>query len=86
VAVLDVPPQVLSRNVTYGSSFFGSMVYILDVSVQGLWRVVTFCADRQVFQVCVHCLLFSRVFSEDVRHERVIQGCKNFYMAFSNHM
>ncbi len=62
VAVLDVPPQVLSRNVTYGTSFgdgkscgatgglklFGTMVYILDVSVQGLWRVVTLCADRQM--------------------------------------
>jgi hypothetical protein len=27
------------------------MVYILDVSVQGLGRVVTFCADRQVVLV-----------------------------------
>jgi hypothetical protein len=26
------------------------MVYILDVSVQGLWSIVTFCADRQVSQ------------------------------------
>ena len=56
MAVLDVPPQVLLRNVTYGSSVgdgksrgatgglnsSGSMVYILDVSVQGLGSVVTF--------------------------------------------
>ena len=39
-------------------SFLFSLVAKLHVSSQLLWRVVTFCADRQVFQVCVHCLLF----------------------------
>ena len=63
MAVLDVPPQVLSRNVTYGGSFFGSMVSILDVSVQGLWRVVTFCADRQVFKF-VYIVYFFPAFSQ----------------------
>ncbi len=54
----------LSRNLTYGSSFFGSMVYILDVLVQGLWRVVTFCADRQVLGKFVYIVYFFPAFSQ----------------------
>ncbi len=57
------------------------MVYILDVSVQGLGRVVTFCADRQVCQVCLHCLLFSRIFSENVHMNGIIEAARLFVEA-----
>jgi hypothetical protein len=37
-----------------GWIFFGSLVYIFDVSVEGQERIGTFFAE---FQVCLHCLL-----------------------------
>ncbi len=42
------------------------MVYILDVSVQGLWRVVTFCADRQV-EAVREIIEAARLFVEALR-------------------
>jgi hypothetical protein len=54
--------------------FFGSMVYSLDVSVQGLGRVVTFCADRQVCQVYFFPAFSQRMYDMKTNFTRTKQS------------
>jgi hypothetical protein len=83
VAVLDVPPQVLLRNVTYGSSvgdgksrgatggLNSSEAWFIYLTFQyrDCGALLHFVLTAKFVKFVYIIYFFSRVFSEDVRHE-----------------